>query len=508
MKKLVSIILALGTMAALNAQEYLQINSHWHGTVIPVEDIDSITYGELSHTDKLPAIMAQDENISLFNEALLLTHLCDSLVGDYNYDFWYELEDSYLFAGIYVPILTKVRLGYTAFVETDAVLAAHGIHNMADLKAYAAKVYDELYPEDAGISDPTDRRHSLNRFVSYHLLDRKGHKGTLTAAGINNDRAGAVKDKYDRSKVDIADWYETLMPHSLMKCSSPLLPTGETVFINRRGLQEEAEVKGVEIVNTDGRAYQGIASNGYYHYIDGIIAYDKQTQQVVLDEQILVHNSTLSPEFMNNDMRINNPNPNNTTPDGEVLIPLGAMKNLAINGIEPRLFYLFNASWANAQTDEMILMGAYDVTFKLPPLPAGTYELNLGYNVNPYCGVAEFYLNEESCGTVDMGLTADDLGWVSDAELETPETIAANDSLLFMNGYRKGLDYCYAFSIGQTQRDTPRCIRRIITTFTTDGKTDYYLRMKNAKGLMEDGRTQTHIDYLELCPTHLLKEYK
>jgi hypothetical protein len=207
-------------------------------------------------------------------------------------------------------------------------------------------------------------------------------------------------------------------------------------------------------------------------------------------------------------MRINNPNPNNTTPDGEVLIPLGAMKNLAINGIEPRLFYLFNASWANAQTDEMILMGAYDVTFKLPPLPAGTYELNLGYNVNPYCGVAEFYLNEESCGTVDMGLTADDLGWVSDAELETPETIAANDSLLFMNGYRKGLDYCYAFSIGQTQRDTPRCIRRIITTFTTDGKTDFYLRMKNAKGLMEDGRTQTLIDYFELCPTHLLKEYK
>ena len=217
MKKLVSIILALGTMAALNAQEYLQINSHWHGSVIPVENIDSITVGELSHTDKLPAIMAQDENISLFNEALMLTHLCDSLLGVYNYNFWYEQPQvPNIYGNQLAPALTKARKGYTAFVETDAVFAAHGINTIADLKAYAAKVYNEMYPEDANISDPTDRRNSLNRFISYHLLDRKGHKDNLTAAGINNTRAGAVKNMYDRSKVDIADWYETLMPHSLM----------------------------------------------------------------------------------------------------------------------------------------------------------------------------------------------------------------------------------------------------------------------------------------------------
>lgn len=512
MKKLVSIILALGTMAALNAQEYLQINSHWHGAIIPVENIDSITVGELSHTDKLPAIMAQDENISLFNEALQLTHLCDSLVGDYNYNFWCEQEDSYLFPSIYgnalAPAPTKIRLGYTAFVETDAVFAAHGINNIADLKAYAAKVYDEMYPEDAAISDPTDRRHSLNRFISYHLLDRMGRKENLTVAGVYNERAGAVKEKYDRSKVDIADWYETLMPHSLMKCSSPLLPTGAPLFINRRGLQENAEVKGVEIVNTDGRAYQGIASNGYYHYIDGIIAYDKQTQQVVLDEQILVHNSTMSPEFMNNDMRINNPF-GYTTSDAEILIPRGAMKNITINNDETRLYYLFNKGWTNAQTDEMLILGAYDVTFKLPPLPAGTYELNLGYTANSMRGVAEFYLNEELCGTVDMRISSDDprIGWIADADLGTPEAIAENDSLLFMNGYRKGLDYCYTYNVQETHRDRNQSLRRIITTFTTDGKTDYYLRIKNANEF-EDGSSQTYIDYFELCPTHLLKEYK
>ena len=509
MKKLVSIILALGTMTALNAQEYLQINSHWHGAIIPVENIDSITIGELSHASKLPAIMAQDENISLFNEALMLTHLCDSLLGDYNYNFWCEQNEATDIYGMsQAPVLNMVSLGYTAFVETDAVFAAHGINTIADLKAYAAKVYNEMYPEDANISDPTDRRNSLNRFISYHLLDRKGHKNNLTVAGIYNDRAGAVKEKYDRSKVDIADWYETLMPHSLMKCSSPLLPTGETVFINRRGLQETAEVKGVEIVNTDGRAYQGIASNGYYHYIDGIIAYDKQTQQVVLDEQILVHNSTMSPEFMNNDMRINNPF-GFTTSTGEVLIPRGAMKNIMINNWETRLYYLFSQSWGNAQTDEMLLMDPFDVAIKLPSVPAGTYELNLGYTTYYRRGVVAYYLNDELCDTVDMGLDSFDpqIGWAADSHMETPAAIVQNDSLMHANGYRKGLDYCYVYGSSQTQRERNTCLRRIITTFTTDGKTDYYLRIKNT---VEDeyGGTQFIIDYLELCPTHLLNEYK
>ena len=101
--------------------------------------------------------------------------------------------------------MTKVRKGYTAFVETDSVYAAHGIYNISDLKAYAAKVYDEMYPEDAAIADPTDRRNSLNRFVSYHLLDRMGTKSNLTAAGIRNDRAGEVAKKAATKAVEAAN---------------------------------------------------------------------------------------------------------------------------------------------------------------------------------------------------------------------------------------------------------------------------------------------------------------
>ena len=183
MKKTLFTIALACTASVMSAQEYLNIKSHWYGESIPVELIDSVTYGEASNQDKLPAIMAQDPNISLFNEALQVTHLCDSLMEEYNYAYKHS-DKSFvsLWNNAYAPVPQKIKKGYTAFVETDEVFAAHGIKSLKDLKAYAAKVYDEMYPEDAAISDPTDRRNSLNRFVAYHLLDRKeADHGTVHA---------------------------------------------------------------------------------------------------------------------------------------------------------------------------------------------------------------------------------------------------------------------------------------------------------------------------------------
>ena len=174
------------------------------------------------------------------------------------------------------------------------------------------------------------------------------------------------------------------------------------------------------------------------------------------------------------------------------------------------MYYLFNNYWADFQTDEFLILGAFDFTIKLPPMPAGTYELNMAYTTSSRRTVCAIYLDGELCDTVDLRLLANypEIGWVSDDQLETPEAIAQNDSLLFANGYRKGLDYCYINSGGQrqTQRSSSGCLRRIITTFTTDGKTDHYLRFKNVDPA--DGGNQFMMDYIELCPTHLLNEYK
>lgn len=511
-KTLLALMLPCALLSA-KAQEYLHVTTYWDGyNIIPVEQIDSITFGETS-LELLPELMAKDGNIKLFNEALQLTGLCDSLMGVYDNNFYYENSIvQYIHSTEEAYALQKLRKGYTAFVETDAVYAAHGIHTIEDLKAYAAKVYDEMYPEDAAVADPTDRRNSLNRFVAYHLLDRKGTKSNLTAAGISNNQAGNVKECYLRDRIDIADWYETMMPHSLLKSSSPAGLGEETVFINRRGLQNHADdrgvlVEGAEIVNEAAYDWQGETLNGCYHYINDIIAYDKQTREVVLDEQIIVNNSTLSPELMNSGLRINYPFPQLNYDNG-VFLPGGSLKNVQVNSEDTRMFYLFNKSWGNMQTDEMTVTGFFDIIIKLPPLPAGTYELSMGYSANSWRHDAvACWFDEEIVDTLDLRTTGDLLGWDSDEDLQTPEAIAENDRLLFEQGYRKGLDYCFRPSQNDTQRDESYCLRRIITTFTTDGKSDHYLRFKNANDT-DDGTAQFMIDYFELCPTHLLKEYE
>lgn len=126
-------------------------------------------------------VISQDSTFSLFYMALLETGLADSLlqVKDDSYDpadhqklitvtkenrgagYWYhEVPQSRYFR-------------YTVLMESDATMARNNITNLQTMKAYAANVYDEVYPEDAHITDIKDRRNSLNRFIAYHLITKQ-----------------------------------------------------------------------------------------------------------------------------------------------------------------------------------------------------------------------------------------------------------------------------------------------------------------------------------------------
>lgn len=519
MKKIILPILLFCAALSTNAQEYLRINSFWHGTYIPIEEIDSIICGIPTYSSMLPATMAKDPKISIFNKALEITHMGDSMTEMYDYTYQNNrgpVGTSFQQQRLYQ--LSQKRLGYTAFVETDSVYAAHGINSIEDLKAYAAHMYNEMYPEDANITDPTDRRNSLNRFVSYHLLPINGNLSNLTAARVVDPNTQvALINKYVPG-VDISDWYETMMPYSIMKCTTPY--SSPTTFINSCGeanpLRAETtlDIKGAEIINTNGNMYQGAAVNGCYHYINDIIAYDKQTQKVVLDEQIIINNATISPEFINNNIRNCTPYTSEAVAEGinryGIHLPDGALKNIKIYNPSTQILYLHNTSWQDYQGDEMLTVGNFDFSIKLPSVPAGTYEINIGYNEYATHPLVAAYLDDVFCDTIDTSrsTTSGSQYWVSDEELGTPEAIAQNDSLLFAHGYRKGLPHFYAGFSGNsnvTMRDGYSTLRAIITTLTTDGKSDHYLRFKS---LNDNPSMEFNIDYIELCPTHLLKEYK
>lgn len=469
--------------------------------------------------ETLPFIMAKDTRVSLFYKALTATHLDDSLRA-YRDETYYCSPDSTENGRCY-PTPTEYdnvfypaeRLyGYTGFVETDDVFAAQGINSLDDLRAYAKKVYDDMYPQDAAITDETDPRNSLNRFVAYHFLPEAMQYDQLT---VNDD----MLKNFDRTHWDVADWYETMMPHSLMKIS---YPSGSQVgrYVNRRGVQSRPDMYGVfvpgaKIQLPDDGGANHLAVNGVYHYIDSIIDYGRQTQEVVLNERIRIDATTLSPDFINSGARghadVNgNPygsytysaNPS-TNPNTCLGFKAGSAENFFFNDEQTHLHvrnrYL---SFWSYQGDEVAVIGPYDFSVKLPPLPEGTYELRLGIVINFQSrGVVQFFFDDRTCGLprdLRLSPTHGSVGWVADGT--NAEVNLENDHMMRLGGWMKG-PAAYipsgAHSPNNAMRTLSTCVRMIITTFHSDGVTDHYLRMEQQLGNPNGGMA---FDYIELVP--------
>ena len=245
---------------------------------------------------------------------------------------------------------------------------------------------------------------------------------------------------WDRRNWDIADWYETMMPHSLMKFSFPQ-GVAAGLYINRRGVQTRTEyrdvfVPGTKVYKPEEMGEKNVASNGIYHYIDDIVHYGRETQLVVLDERLRFDASTLSPDFMNSGARGHYTLSNiengkygtwdNTQNHNNKRTCLGFKGDFVKNfeyswyqnhmHVRPRTL----SFWAY-QGDEVTIKGTGDITFKLPAVPAGTYELRIGTCTGfASNGIRQFLLDGEVINeSVDFRLkgTASGIGWVSDADI-------------------------------------------------------------------------------------------
>ena len=481
--------------------------------------------------DMLPELMRRDSTITLFYTALLITGMNDSLERyiDDNYHCSvdsFEEGHCYATAEEYdnVFYMEKRYYGYTGFIETDDVFAQHGINTIEDLKAYAKQVYDEMYPEDSEIDDPTDRRNSLNRFVSYHFLPCRIVYNMLTADNK------ILTANFDRRHWDAADWYETMMPFSIMKVSYPS-GSEQGRYVNRRGVQNRKDNRGVKIpgariLSPNEASRDLMAVNGVYHYLADIIDYGRQTQEEVLNERLRIDATSLSPDFMTSGARghgvrgtggcpeypgmygtksfSSDPNVNPNTCIG---FKAGSVTNFKYNDVNTHLHvrnrYLDFWSYYG---DEVMICGMYDVQFKLPPVPAGDYEFRiqccLGFDNR---GIIQVYLDDKPCGIpVDLRKHGDDpsIGWISDLELGDEESILAYDKAMHNRGWMKGpMSYGNTAVDGSGQRipnrDTRETLRRIYTTFHTDGKTEHWVRVQQK---LESSNGTFPFDYIELCP--------
>ncbi len=445
----------------------------------------------------LPDKIAADSSLTIFTQALQLTGMADSLMKDI--DLSYSCSVDSVETGTMERCTSggaqytrtywvgKRYFRYTAFVEPDSVYHKAGIRNIDDLKAYAKRVYDMTYPEDAGIYDDDfkNRKNPLNRFVSYHLLNRIGQYNSWVPSGD-------IRNCLNTSDIDAEEYYESMCPGTIMRFAG----NSEGLFINRRGVGKRSErgkfIKGVKVLSpSESGSTDQNAQNGVYHYLDDILAYTTEVRDEVLNRRIRIDATVLSPDFMNC---------NGRGRYGEDI--LTGFKNKYITdwtcsdetfvGVHSDVLY-----WWSYQANAVCVSGKFDVAFKLPPVPSGTYEIRLGYTSGDERGVVQAYLNNEPCGIpIDLRVYGGDPNIGAIADTGDSEEDMANDKAMHNRGYMKGPD-SWRPGAGDDSMRKLGPLRRVLTTATLDSNKKYYLRMRQV--LKEDDKYWS-FDYIELCP--------
>jgi hypothetical protein len=436
-------------------------------------------------------------------------------------------------------------MGYTIFAETDATLDAQGITNLDQLKAYADSVYGNCAVQGSGwydyarnnhieISTGTDFKNpwnTLSMFVRYHILEYKIPYGNL------------VNARNEVSKVTLVEYYETMLPYTLLKVtrnSGRLMLNRWVANSSLTGMVAELGSASMHEVKFPGIELQGIrgqiqAKNGYIHPVNGMLAYEERVPRHVLNERIRIDDTAIFGEMMSNSYRgitytkVKALNGGKQGTDGRhancdyMRFPPRYFKNMAIyNGEDTRLYYFpgrddtWSSGWSNYQEDEFNCMGNYDFAMRLPPVPDGTYELRLGYTAENERGMLQFYLGSSSELTsmkaldipLDMRIipTNDQVhltpdvytGWCDWTKLD--DKGIESDVNMRNLGYMRGpLFYTLGINTGNYARNNPKDLRRIIAKQEFK-QGEYWLRFKS---VIDNPQGEFHLDYIEFCPENV-----
>lgn len=467
---------------------------------------DSVTNGVVHTINRvmsasnmyLPDLMEEDSTITIFCQALKLTNMADSLTKYIDYTYSVGSDSVTKGAGVkrfggkdMVAYYKEKRFfKYTAFVETNDVLKKYGIKSLEDLIAHAKKVYDKTFPNDAGLYDDdyTNRKNPLNRWVSYHLMNRLGNYSDWAPYG-------EILTQCCRTDVaDAEDFWQTMLNEGMIRFCRAV----GNLYANRKGFKNAVSqgLKGVRVLtDSESGSTNQQALNGRYFYIEDLLEYNTDVRDKVLNCRIRIDATTLSADFMNQGSRGNLGWEENY---------LFAHKRGYIEGwkISPETFvgvHCDNLYWSSYLGNAVAVKGQYDVQIKLPNPPPGLYEIRLAYVAGEERGVVQVYLNNEPCGIpVDLRRGTWEFIDFNDYDLDKEEDNLALDKTLRNLGYmlgpdsygKPGTDYI-SFRVNAHEH-----LRRILTTAQfTEGK-DYWLRFRQVL----EGDAEWSFDYLELCP--------
>lgn len=481
--------------------------------------------------------MEKHDDLTIFADALKLTGLADSLTQQSR-----KLTAPANSYNFYTP--ENAVLGYTIFAETNTTLAQNEIHSVTDLIAHANKVYGGCAAQGSGWydyyrnnniqvstgNDYANPNNCLNMWVRYHIIKQR----------VSYDKM--VYSWNEISKVPLYEYYETMLPMTLVKVLRSSKAGAGKLFLNRyeanSSLTDQVGELGSESIHQVVDGHSGIeitkqniqALNGYIHPINGMLEYEEWVPKGVLNERIRFDATTMTKELASANLRgatgaeINALNGGKKGQDGNlggdyIRIPVDFSENMVIyNGESTRLYYLPGRedNWNNFQGDEFNSKGNVDIAFRLPPVPDGTYELRVGVSLNGNRGMYQFYLGEGTNNRTKMealdiplderteivknmdGTPDAQTGWTLYTAMEDMgvETDQAMHNLGWMRG---PLYYTVGKGTSTYARATKESIRRIVTRKELHQGT-YWFRIKSA---LDDDSRQMYFDYLELVPVNI-----
>ena len=490
-------------------------------------------------TLSVPSLIKKNPRVSIYMQALEATKLVEKLEAykDNDYDPKdYEEKIQYMTGGSIYEVANppdQHLYGFTAFLVPDEILKNN--HNVTDLRGLydlACGIYDKMYPDDVNKPEHafdhlTDPINPLYRFMAYHLLDRN-------VQGYNyltvRDDVGV-----DKSLANTTDWYTTMLPYTMIKVErlnvakwqGPNGILGDR-YINRRYDDTHTE-RGVHIQPSVEPEYITDGNNGVYFYIDDIIAFNETTRDVVQNCRIRMDFSTIFPEIMSNNIRMNG----TYTKDDEskyddsykygknYFFPAGYLKNVTFSDNNTGGHFIYRRPRCNYYSmhgDEMIANGVFDLEFVIPPVPfESDWQIRLGFapmdaSQGASRGIFQIYFDDVAQGiplNMDERINSTAVYGASSfpdyLEIRDNDEKRAEDFKILKNkGYYRGPysifhDANNNVNTGERFAKQPSTVRKVLCTVHIKPGQDHRLRIRNVSTFRAKEK-EAMLDDLEFVP--------
>lgn len=499
-----------------------------------------------SYSAVLPDVMGENPRLSLFNEALKATGL-DSVIRQVRDESYVRKENYYRYVSdFWVEIAVtpdERRIGFTVVAEPDDVFKEKAqidvddkANRLRQLYDYAARTIvkktgeeNEDYWKFENITNPNN---PLYRFMAYHIVTRdvKG-ENLLTGRPFQYAQFDSYSMGVHQDKVNPTDWYETLLPRTMMKFErltakgdhfrNTAYSTDARHYVNRRD-DEVHDIRGAEVNPTVESQYENVALNGMYFYVDDIVNFTQDVQDKVQNMRIRMDFSTVFPEIMTNGIRQNGSpevDDNSSIADEtfkngkNYYFPDGYLANVTMRGSFELVYRRPHINFWSYAGDEFNLFGDYDFEFRLPPVPyTGEWQVRLGFCALPTRGMAQIYFDGVAQGIpLDMrkflnsGAVMGDnfITDLEDYDALTEEEKAEEQKALRALGYYRG-PYGGYHSGGSWPPNefvtNPRTQRVVLYQGTITADKDHFLRIRSASKSKLGNNNEFMIDYMELVP--------